>query len=271
MAKKENSRKKPGKFAKKQNKIPFLIPLTVAILAAALIGWFALSDKEEPPAPTDFLETTVPSESDAPVESTTPAESTSQEATEPTVITTEPIVTEAPTTAPDPLADFRHIFELYRRAVSEKWDYIACEENQICYMVMFQEDLSRLGYTLIDLNGDGNQELILSDGNVIYDLYATVQGQTVRVLTGGERNSFQLTADNRIVNRGSNGAASFIYNILTWDGAQTVTERSIIFDDMQNDRWVTTYGDQREVLTEEAAMALIDSYQVIRIPAEPIP
>jgi hypothetical protein len=148
---------------------------------------------------------------------------------------------------------------------------IACEENNICYMVMFREDLSSLGYCLIDLNGDGQQELIISDGNVIYDLYASVRGHMMWVLSGGERNSYQLTADNRILNRGSNGAASFLYNVYSWDGAKLVTERSVFFNAMQEDPWVTTVDERQEVLTEDEAMALIESYQQIPIPMESIP
>lgn len=179
--------------------------------------------------------------------------------------------TTVPSTDADPLADYRYIFELYRRAVSEKWDFIACEENRICYMIMFQEDLSKLGYYLIDLNKDGQRELIISDGEVIYDLYASVHGDVLWVLSGGERNSYRLTADNKILNRGSNCAASFVYNLHSWDGTKAVNECSIFFDATQEEPWVITRNEQQDVVTESEAMALIESYQVIPIPLEPIP
>ena len=91
------------------------------------------------------------------------------------------------------------------------------------------------------------------------------------VLTGGERNSFQLTEDNRIINRGSNGAASFVYNVYSWDGTKTVNELNIFFDAMTETPWVITRGDQQSASTEDEAVALIESNQAIPIPMEPIP
>ena len=235
--------------------------LLTLILVLGLMGcvsgflWFRPAEPPQTELPAPALDAT---------------QSESVETTSASFTTLPPQTNEAPIEA-DPLAEYRYIFALYQRAVAEKWDFIACEENKICYMVMFHEDLSRLGYSLIDLNDDGQQELLISDGNVIYDLYASVDGSVMRVLTGGERNSFQLTDDHRIINRGSNGASSFVYNVYFWDGTKTANELSIFFDAMTETPWVVTRGDQQSASTEAESMALIESYQAIPIPIEPIP
>ena len=67
---------------------------------------------------------------------------------------------------------------------------------------------STLGYALMDLDGNGNKELIITDGNVIYDLYILLDDGPGHLLSSWERNAYYLCDGNAIQNVGSNSAAS---------------------------------------------------------------
>ncbi len=69
------------------------------------------------------------------------------------------------------------------------------------------------GYCLIDVDGDGEQELLLAAldddhiGTEICQMFRIVDGQAVEILTGMERNWYQLREDGMIYSEGSGGAA----------------------------------------------------------------
>ena len=173
-------------------------------------------------------------------------------------------------TEPDPMDAYQQILDRYARAVSEKWDFDQCEQNDVSYMVMFRDNLDHLGYYLVDLNGDDRMELIISDGNVIYNLYALVGGQVQKVVSGAERNSWQLCEGHILKNIGSNGAAGTIYDFYTWDGEKLVSQRNITFDLTQEEPVHTTSQGQTIALSEEEAFAMIDAYGQVSIPVSPM-
>ena len=92
---------------------------------------------------------------------------------------------------------------------------------------------SELGYALLDLDNDGTDELIIANDaerQVIYDLYSLVDGKLVHVFTGWDRNSYELREGFRILNIGSNGAASADYVYCHLSNGQLVTDSLIRFD-----------------------------------------
>ena len=92
---------------------------------------------------------------------------------------------------------------------------------------------SELGYALLDLDNDGTDELIIANDaerQVIYDLYSLVDGKLVHVFTGWDRNSYELREGYRILNIGSNGAASADYVYCHLSRGQLVTDSLIRFD-----------------------------------------
>ncbi len=78
-----------------------------------------------------------------------------------------------------------------------------------------EEGLSRIGYAIFDLNGDGVPELFIGDreSSLIYDIYTTVDGEPEQVVSGGARNRFYLQGDDWFCNEYSNGAAEFGWNV----------------------------------------------------------
>ena len=143
-------------------------------------------------------------------------------------------------------------------AITEGWGWAEGENTGICPMISNVSSLSDLGYALMDLDGDGTEELIIADNGqrqVIYDLYSLVNGQLVHILSGGERNSYELRENSVILNVGSNGAASTDYVFYRVSGGQLVQDTLIRFDAMadENHPWFRGTNEQNlEHITDDS-------------------
>lgn len=135
--------------------------------------------------------------------------------------------TATPTEQPDPYAQ---TLDLYREGIAQGWDAEQYAANELCYLCGLETAQDALGWCETDLNGDGVTELIVGNGSVIYDLYTLSDGQPVLVLSGGERNAYFILEDGRILNQGSNSAASSFTACFRLEGTELVPEQSVIFD-----------------------------------------
>ena len=275
MANTERNTNKPGKFAKKRKKRFPIVLILLLLLALAAGGWWLIQNLELTAEETTPTETNA-NETAAPIESTAP---TAAEDTSP-FENSEPTAPTETTAATRPSGDYElpqtyiDVLNRYAQAVAEKWDFIQCEENQICYMVMFQQDLSKLGYHTPDLDHDGVRELMISDGNVIYDLYTLEGEELVWLLSGGERNSYQLCLDGYIFNHGSNGAASFQDNVYYVKNGELILKEGIFFDGMKEPATWLLSGEGIETpepVNSNRYQQMVDTYQKVTIPLTPFP
>ena len=169
---------------------------------------------------------------------------------------------------------YQQVVSKYRTAIRENWDATKCMEEDISLLVTFLTEADQLNAARMDLDGDGVPELLITDGNVIYDLYTYDQGRTVHVLSGAERNSYSLTDEKILVNVGSNGAASTIYTFYRYSAGNLIVDQRLIFDadaDPENP-WFRGYGEveNAEPISEDEAQAMIDSYPKASIIGVPI-
>lgn len=72
-------------------------------------------------------------------------------------------------------------------------DTIVPENPELSYMYRQKENLSEVGYALVDLDRDGQAELLLGDYTFpfVFDIYTIIDGQLVHLLDSGERYSYQ--------------------------------------------------------------------------------
>lgn len=169
---------------------------------------------------------------------------------------------------------YQQVVSKYRTAIRENWDATKCMEEDISLLVTFLSDPVQLSAARMDLDEDGVAELLITDGNVIYDLYAYQGGQPVHIFSGAERNSYALTEDKLLVNVGSNGAASTIYTFYRYFAGNLIVDQRVFFDagvDPEHP-WYQGYGEVEDAqsITEEEAQALIDCYPTVPIPCKPI-
>lgn len=172
------------------------------------------------------------------------------------------------------LESYKTLVSKYRTAIRENWDATRCMEEDISILVTFLTEPDQLSAVRMDLDENGVPELVITDGNVIYDLYAYVEGKAVHVLSGAERNRYSLTAANEIVNVGSNGAASTVYTFYRYSMGNLIVDQRVIFDagvDPENP-WFRGFGEVADAdpISEDDANAIIDSYPTVEIPCVPI-
>ena len=145
-----------------------------------------------------------------------------------------PVETTAPTENGTAIPEaYQPVIAKYVTALTEHWDGEACSNVDISLLVSYATSPSELGYALLDLDNDGTDELIIANDaerQVIYDLYSLVDGKLVHVFTGWDRNSYELREGFRILNIGSNGAASADYVYCHLSNGQLVTDSLIRFD-----------------------------------------
>lgn len=145
-----------------------------------------------------------------------------------------PVETTAPTESGTAIPEaYQPVIAKYVTALTEHWGGEACSNADISILVSYATSPSELGYALLDLDSDGTDELIIANDaerQVIYDLYSLVDGKLVHVFTGWDRNSYELREGFRILNIGSNGAASADYVYCHLSNGQLVTDSLIRFD-----------------------------------------
>ena len=129
---------------------------------------------------------------------------------------------------------YESIIETYRTAITEHWDPGKCMEKGISLMVGYYGGIvTQLGHNQIDLNGDGNGELIITDGTNIYDLYTIVVDEEVgplHLINATERQSYFLTEDGYVYSYGSGGASLSYYALYTVAQRGLKFEKGYLFD-----------------------------------------
>lgn len=129
---------------------------------------------------------------------------------------------------------YRSLIDLYRKAIREDWNPGQCMENGISLMIGYYGELyDTLGHNQIDLNGDGNAELVITDGNNIYDLYTVISDEEVgplRLVDATERKQYFLTTDGYIYEMGSGSAFVGYYSLYTLGQRSLVLERGYMMD-----------------------------------------
>ena len=164
---------------------------------------------------------------------------------------------------PDEVLQYQSLLELYQKALREDWNPAVCMENGLSLMVAHRGDYYEdLGYAMKDLDGNGIDELIITDGTNIYDLYTIIQDEEIgplHLISAMERIQYYLTSDGWIYNLGSGGAAVSYYTLYSLDGRELKLLEGYMMDadTDPNNPWFYYDGENRlgPCPTAEAAAA----------------
>ncbi len=173
---------------------------------------------------------------------------------------------------PDEQKYYEPLLDIYRQAIREDWRPGTCVENGISLMVgYYGEFVEELGYTNMDLDGDGINELIITDGTNIYDLYTIIQDEVtgpLRLVDAMERIEYFLTEDNMIYCSGSGGAGMHVYSLssLEEDHLNMMTGFMYAPDTDPENPWFWYDGENQGDPCGWDAQPVIDNWKIVHIP-----
>lgn len=122
-----------------------------------------------------------------------------------------------PTTQPTQLPEaYRDVIQKYVTAIEEGWNPEKCSQNEMSLLIGSLDSPENVGYALRDVDGDGMEELLITDGDLIYDLYTmSSQGEIYWMASSMERDRFYLSNSNHIAEVGSSSAMYSDYSFYT--------------------------------------------------------
>ena len=156
----------------------------------------------------------------------------------------------------DDLSLYTEILDMFYYGISSDWaGYSDDELMNISYMIWQSnpiETLSDGGYALIDLDGNGVSELIItaaadSWGNAdgfVYDIYTYTDGEILQLVNSAERNRYYLCSDNLILNESSGGASYSEYTLYQVIETSLSMVESLVYDGFTDadNPWFYTYA-----------------------------
>lgn len=168
------------------------------------------------------------------------------------------------------------------------------QHPELSYLYRFHAALSDIGFAVTDLDGNGQQELILADMEyqMVFDLFTLVDGKAVHLLDGGERYRHYLRAGGVVENEWSGSAIMSGNDFWEISGGQLLFLERIVYDGfhaedigLAEDAWeagpersyfrsFSTDAAQYQHITHEEAEQILDSYRstypLLEIPYIPL-
>ena len=152
-------------------------------------------------------------------------------------------------------AAYAAVVEKYRNAyasgISEQGAYITGYSEMAAYS-------QHVGYTLIDLDGNGAKELIIagtgsgnSSDNVIYEICTLSADQALTLCQSRSRSRYYLCNNGTVLNEGSSGAAYSNLIVMTVSGTNLLTAISLRSDLDENGQPVWYYYEASTMAGEE--------------------
>ena len=259
-----------------------LLPAAVCLLSLALLAGCGNPQAE---LPVDTEPSASPTESIA--------ESTTNPADETTPVETEEDV-EYEGDASSYYIDvvYAQQIERYYTAISQQWDETACFDHELSPLVTSYYDgkpLDNVGFTFMDLDGDGIWELIIGairnaeQDPLVFEIWALKNDEPVMLVQSGSHNRYYLQyaeEDNlwSVAYEAENGAANHaVYYLQLFEGEFSVTQ-GIIFDAAADEEnpWFMTYDLDWDVsndtpIDEDTANAVMNAGRNTYAPQEYFP
>ncbi|MBD5095682.1 MAG: hypothetical protein HDT40_01545 [Lachnospiraceae bacterium] len=173
---------------------------------------------------------------------------------------------------------YGNILSLYKKALSEEWEFDLLEENKLNYLCRYYYHkgtaLEDIGYTFYDINSDGIEELIVGDieHSFIFDVYTYQDEQAILIAQSAERHQYDICEDGKLSTKGSNGAATTFYEFYVLEaGAKELKYiECVAFDsnlNPDNPYFYTTKGPGVDYtqIDEETADNIMEKYKVVNI------
>ncbi len=198
-----------------------------------------------------------------------------QDATTETVVNTED--EESITATSETSISSQDIYAPYDKLIADIYDGICkwirdgedvSEELNVSWCITRgHKDYEIAGYTRMDIDGDGIDELLLGENDpegiklnidardiwdsIIYDIFTIKDGELVHVATGGERTRYYLYDNGLIVNEEACGALHCNWSIYEYKDCKLNIQESRSLDGMDNDESGRFYRTNKEPYEDE--------------------
>lgn len=244
-----------------------LLTTTTLLLILALMAGCRPSQPELPAA-------------SEPAESTESIESTTESAENPTTETEDDTEYEGDASSYYIDVVYAQQIERYYTAISQQWDESAYLDHEMSPLVAHYYEgkaLDNVGFTFMDLDGDGIWELIIGaiknaeQDPLVFEIWTLKNDEPVMVAQSGARNRYYLQyaeEDNlwSVANEAENGAANrAVYYLQLIEGEFEVMQ-GIVFDAAANEKapWFMAYDLDWDVsndtpIDEDTANAVMDA------------
>lgn len=175
---------------------------------------------------------------------------------------------------------YDEILRLYLTGLNAGWGASEFDENGLCYLAGYLSSADELGYFLMDLDGDGTEELLVGQVSeeedvylgMFYDFYTIKEERLVQVTTSAERGRFYLCMDGTIAYEGSSGAFCSSNAFYTFTGTELELTEAVLYDaweDEENPYFYSTtdeWEDHSTPISQEEASAILSSHEYLEIP-----
>lgn len=133
---------------------------------------------------------------------------------------------------------YKGILDLYHAALTQRWDTLRLLDAGLNYMCHYYNGATEIGYTFMDLDGDGINELLIGEmpvreglGDMLFDVYTVSGGQVTLVASSEERDRYYLCQGKELANEGSASAFISSYSYYVLSGGRLRLEEAVIYDE----------------------------------------
>lgn len=162
---------------------------------------------------------------------------------------------------------YEEVISAVREALAAKSEPEVFEEMGISGIYGYPEDPEApFGYTYVDLNGDGSDELLMGTGGefgMLLDGFCMDEGKLVHLFSGGERDVYSLVQDNMVHEQAANSAMNSYDVFYVFDGGMLQVQDEVIYDgeeDEANPWFYVDRSEEKKPITEEEALNILGKY-----------
>lgn len=162
------------------------------------------------------------------------------------------------------LSSFEGIIAQYQAAIQGKYDTVRMTELGLNYMIpecLKQDERARVGYSKLDMDGDGQTELVLSASSeseyytgLIFAAYTMEDGRPKLLLESGDRSRWYYAGDGKLLHITSGSASESGWYLCTADRNLSYLD-AIEYNAVEHpdDPWLKFTGETWENTTQSEA------------------
>ncbi len=164
-------------------------------------------------------------------------------------------------------SQYNGVLQKYVDAINQNWSQERYFEADISAHIYEDNALDALGWCLMDVDGNGQEELLISDGETLYDGYTIDNGGVSHFLTANDNDQWQLCVDGIFYCFSTVDGKSFWTFYKPEDECTLQPIKTVVYDEAGN----TYYAGQTEtsaqpISKDEAGALIVTAYPRTTIP-----